>query len=224
MQWYVGNDLVDLIEKENGDRPQNVRFVHRVLAAEERRPLDESSDKVTTFAILWSGKEAAYKILKKVDSSLLFSHSKFVVSINKGRKAPNQLEGHVSYKEHQIPMSWEINPKWVHGLAHYSLEGQTSEPSFFSWRLDTLDAFSPDDTNFTLQEKGSIHSHASSSVRMQAKKMLQNEGENSIELIRPMAGKKFGPPQIWQEGTQLEKWDISMSHDGSFVASALIRG
>jgi len=221
MPWYVGNDLVDLTEKENWDRPQNVRFVRRVLALGERQLLNESSDKITTFAMLWSGKEVAYKILKKIDSSIVFSHSQFVVTIE--RQRPNQLEGQVSYKEHHIPVSWEINPKWVHGLGSYSPKGETSKPSFFSWRLDTLDVFSPDDRNFSPEEKRSIHSLASLYVRRQAKNILQNEGENPIELIRPPEGKKFGPPQIWQEGTHLKKWDVSLSHDGSYVASALIR-
>jgi phosphopantetheinyl transferase (holo-ACP synthase) len=217
----VGNDLVDLTEKENWNRPQNVRFVDRVLAIGERQLLNESSDKVTTFAMLWSGKEAAYKILKKIDSSIIFSHSQFVVTMESQR--PDQLEGQVSYKGHHISMSWETNPKWVHGLGAYSPKRETPKPSFFSWRLDALDAFSPDDMDFSLEENRSIHSLASLYVRMQAKNILQSEGENSIELIRCPEGKKFGPPQIWQEGTLLKKWDVSLSHDGSYMASALIR-
>ena len=218
MPWYVGNDLVDLTEKENEDRPKNVRFVNRVLTEKERRLLNESADKVTTFALLWSGKEAAYKVLKKIDSSIFFSHSQFVVTIKKCQTGGH--EGHVFYKGYQIPVSWETDPKWVHCLAHY---GTTSEPSFFDWRLDSIDSFSPDTMNFTPQEKCSIHSLPSSFVRMQAKNMLQNEGEHYIELIRPSVGKKFGPPQIWQGGIQLKKWDISLSHDGFYVASTLIR-
>ena len=92
MPWYVGNDLVDLTEKENEDRPKNVRFVNRVLTEKERRLLNESADKVTTFALLWSGKEAAYKVLKKIDSSIFFSHSQFVVTIKKCQTGGH--EGH----------------------------------------------------------------------------------------------------------------------------------
>ncbi len=77
----VGDDLVDLGDPEACDGSQHPRFDARVFAPAERATLAASPAAGRLRWMLWSAKEAAYKLARKLDPEVAFSPSRFVVSL-----------------------------------------------------------------------------------------------------------------------------------------------
>ncbi|ASZ12172.1 4'-phosphopantetheinyl transferase superfamily protein [Chitinophaga pendula] len=75
----IGNDIVYLSDERSIDRYKEVRFVQKVLTAEEISLIASIDDKHTFLWFLWSLKEAAYKYCKRLHPTLQFSPLKFSV-------------------------------------------------------------------------------------------------------------------------------------------------
>jgi len=212
MKCLVGNDLIDLLEPEIKKKSKNERFIKRVLTEKEYSVLKNHEDPDIYLWCLWSAKESAYKILKKVIPDLVFSHSLFEVQRN------CKEVGIVTYKKYSIPVKWFYNESWIHCIGTYS--NNCSSPKILEWAVVESDSVDTD-FEFTTGEVASIYSKESMAVRELAKKTLLENSLSDIEILRFPQGIRFGPPEIWKNGSVLEDWDISMSHDGRFV-SALI--
>ena len=78
----VGNDVVDLSDREVAEGPGQSRFDQRVFAPGEREALRSSAAPGRLRWQFWAAKEAAYKLAKKTDPGVIFSPSRFVVSLD----------------------------------------------------------------------------------------------------------------------------------------------
>ncbi|OUR97902.1 hypothetical protein A9Q84_06815 [Halobacteriovorax marinus] len=212
MKCLVGNDLIDLLEPEIKKKSKNERFIKRVLTAEEYTLLKAQSDPDIFLWTLWSAKESAYKILKKIIPDLVFAHSLFHVEKHSGS------HGIVRYDKYTIDVQWQYSESWIHCIGTFSKEGQSLQ--VLEWSVVETQEVTTDFV-FTAEEESSIYSKESKAVRELAKLTLQGKSLEDIEILRFPLGVRFGPPEIWKDGLQLESWDLSMSHDGRFV-SALI--
>ena len=211
-KFLVGNDLIDLSEPDILKKSKNERFLKRVLSELEYKELKEHRTPHIHFWSLWSAKESAYKILKKVLPELVFSHSKFEVKLSE------ENIGLVKYKDFSIAVEWFYNESWIHCIATYS--PGNAKPTCLKWDVAETSSI---DTNqlFSAQEETSIYSEESKAVRKFAKDILSKNSLKDIEIIRFPQGVRFGPPEIWKNGNPLNEWDISMSHDGRY-SSVLI--
>ena len=81
----VGNDVVDLRDRDTDPRTLHARFDGRVFAASEQEQLASCDDPVALRWTLWAAKEATYKVLVKEDPGIVFSPSRFVVALAAGR-------------------------------------------------------------------------------------------------------------------------------------------
>jgi len=212
---YVGNDIVDLTLKDNIGKSHDYRFLNRVFTASEQNFLNQSTNKDASLWKMWAAKEAAYKILKKCDPDLIFSHLKFVVTAQEC-----QTRGMVKHHDKVISVRWEENADWVHCIAH--MQSEDCPYRHFVWQVSSLAEHVSSKIPFSSRESASIYSSASRSVRVQTKKLLQKLGLEQVEIVRELLKNKFGPPFIMDSGHKNEDCDISMSHDGNFVASAII--
>lgn len=86
----VGNDVIDLADHEVRSEP-HPRFDARVFAASERAALAASGARSRLRWMLWAAKEAAYKLVRKRDSRVIFSPLRFVVRLDA------RLEGEVEH-------------------------------------------------------------------------------------------------------------------------------
>jgi phosphopantetheinyl transferase (holo-ACP synthase) len=77
----VGNDVVDMGDREILEGPAHPRFDLRVFAPEERAAMRASGQQGRIRWLLWSAKEAAYKLARKLDPGVVFSPSRFVVEL-----------------------------------------------------------------------------------------------------------------------------------------------
>jgi phosphopantetheinyl transferase (holo-ACP synthase) len=77
----LGNDVVDLEDRETAPGAAHPRFDERVFAAEELEWLRRSRSPGRLRWVLWAAKESAYKAAKKLDPRTIFSPRRFVVRL-----------------------------------------------------------------------------------------------------------------------------------------------
>ncbi len=65
----IGNDLIDLVTARKNSRLKNSRFRKKIFTAREENIIDKNNDPEATFWLLWSMKEAAYKIHQQETNS-----------------------------------------------------------------------------------------------------------------------------------------------------------
>lgn len=107
----VGNDVVDLDDDEVRADTLHPRFDERVFGRSERELLGASVVPNRTRWILWAAKEAAFKLMKKLDPCVVFAPSRFVVNLD------STLNGRVKSNGHSVLVSIRVNEKWIHAIA-----------------------------------------------------------------------------------------------------------
>ena len=108
----VGNDVVDLGDREVLEGPAHPRFDARVFASAERALLGASADPDRLRWTLWAAKEAAYKLARKRDARVIFSPRRFVVSLREPGRA------RVSFGEQRFAIRIAAAGHALHALAH----------------------------------------------------------------------------------------------------------
>ena len=79
----VGNDVVDLADRDSWPETRHARFDERVFAPGERRRLCEAPDADSLRWILWAAKESAYKAARQWRPDTVFSPSRFEVHLDR---------------------------------------------------------------------------------------------------------------------------------------------
>jgi phosphopantetheinyl transferase (holo-ACP synthase) len=122
-----------------------------------------------------------------------------------------------------LPVEWEVLDGRVHCLAR-SVPG----PTHRVW--SAVDEILPEDRApasdlFTERECAATRSPESWAVRRLAKRIAEEAGIGPVEVLRQREGSRLGPPRLHAIGAEspLEGWDVSLSHDGRFVAAAVMR-
>ena len=75
----LGNDVVDLLDPESAPESFRPRFDRRVYSPEERRAITRDRDPLARRWAHWAAKEAAYKLARQLDPTVVFSPIRFVV-------------------------------------------------------------------------------------------------------------------------------------------------
>lgn len=210
MKSIVGNDLVDLTLSELVDKHKNSRFVERVLTSSEQRLLMASESPERLLWYFWSAKEAAYKALKKYSSKIIFSPANLEVTMHK-----TLSRGSIRYEEIEVDLFWHTSPEWIHCSAIISIDKVSVD---FDFKVMHLGEVWDRSHQFTERERLSIHSDGSKAVRVLAKTLLYQKGIERVEIVRRPLGKKYSPPEIYYKSKRINTWDLSMSHDGEYVA------
>jgi len=202
----VGNDVVDLTDPAIADHHLRERFVSRVCALEERA-------RVTTAFDLWAlfaAKEAAYKALVKIGQSPGFAHREIRVA--------SDLRA-VCWRDHEFALSVTADERHVHAIA---------------WSRRSLPplarvARTPDPCADRLgQSSPSVALSAGAAARELLCEIVAaatGYRVDELEVVRdPVHGAwdGFGPPRVEHRGSSVMGADVSLSHDGPFVAAAAI--
>ena len=105
----LGNDLVDLKDRDSLDILKNSRFLNRVFSKTEQTLIREAASPFERAWLLWGAKEAAYKALKRANPELLFSPRKIIVKDN--------LKN-VHIENLKLTLQWESASEWIHAWCH----------------------------------------------------------------------------------------------------------
>jgi len=107
-----GNDVVDLSACRDTFRE---RFVERVFATEEQAQLAEAPDREKLAWLFWASKEAAFKVLSRLDRNLPFRWKSFVTRIEAPhRPLPSLLTGHLKHPAGVVSLEMELEADYVH--------------------------------------------------------------------------------------------------------------
>ena len=109
----LGNDVVDLADRDTRADALHPGFDDRVLAPDERRWLRASPQRERDRWVLWAAKESAYKAARRLDQHVVFSPIRFAVRL---RSDPRGFEGHVSYAGQRFSVSVEVGTHFVHAV------------------------------------------------------------------------------------------------------------
>jgi phosphopantetheine--protein transferase-like protein len=189
----VGNDVVDL-----GDRPATTprhreRFIQRVCSESERALLAARGSSDALLFSLFAAKEAAFKVICKLGPTPVFAHRKFEVS--------DDLSA-VRYAEWTLSLRVDADAERVHAVA------ATFDPVPAGWVERMAEG---------------------ADERAAARALLVREAGRALGLS-PLTVERapdasrwdgYGVPRLVHGGVALDV-DVSLSHDGRFVACAFV--
>jgi len=187
----IGNDVVDLRDPEAQPGAHHPRFDRRVFARVERQALARSGAPARLRWILWAAKEAAYKVARKLDASVIFSPRRFVVSLDA------DLHGTVEHDGMRIEVSVEESPECVHALA-------SEEPLSGGWRVARVARVAD----------GVDASAAARTLAVEDVASLIGASPDDLEV------EKEGRIPVLLAHGERSGIDLSLSHHGRFVAFA----
>jgi len=186
----VGNDVVDLRDPEVVKGPAHPRFDARVFARSEREALRQSGAPERLRWLFWGAKEAAYKLARKLDPTVVFSPSRFVVTLDA------TLVGQVCHQERSYPVKLAAGGDSVHAIATESHSAGRIVAGIASTEA-ALDS--------------------SRAVRELATTALAERLRMPTEAIRIGRDGRIPTLEVLGRDTAL---DLSLSHHGRFVAFA----
>jgi phosphopantetheinyl transferase (holo-ACP synthase) len=181
----------DVVDLDEAGAPRE-RFVARVLSEEERTRLAASEDPRTLLWTLFAAKEAAYKVVTKLGPARPFAHRHFRVAAD--------LRS-VSVGDTVLHLSVEARPAWVHAVA-------STAPVVVSAVAEVAPG-----ADLSLEARALLGRGLARDIGCEIAE---------LEVVRePREGSwdGFGPPRVIHAGSPLET-DVSLSHDGRFVAVA----
>ena len=217
----IGNDIVDITTLENLAKASNERLVHRVLSTTEQKYLSGSTCPELVFLAQWAAKESAYKLLRKRNPDLLFAHARFEVHGAHHINSQNKYTGKVTYAltphsdQIRVNVEWELSQHWLHCVAR-----SPDNPAPYTRSIEEInDALISGE--FSRAELVSIYSDQSKAVRNLAKRLLYDRGIHNASIIRHEEERRYSPPWIYVNNRRLSHLDLSLSHDGRFMAAVL---
>jgi phosphopantetheinyl transferase (holo-ACP synthase) len=189
----IGNDVVDLDDPAIVDHHLRPRFLARVLAEGERARVAASPEPKRLLWSLFAAKEAAFKTVQKLRGPTVFAHRGFVVSADGAA---------VSYDDLSLPLVWTFGNGWVHAV----VSTERGAPVAAVERL-------PDGEDPSVAARALLRRTLAPALAC---------GPDDLEVVRDPAPGSWtgqGPPRLLLKGAPLDL-DLSLSHDGRFVAFA----
>lgn len=213
---FVGNDLVDFAADHNRGRIGQSSVLERVLTLDERNRLARENAGDYGFALLWSAKEAAYKAARKHDPALVFAPRCWQVDVDSLAPGPDERRATVAIAPNtMVIVRWQQGDDWLHCVALLGASpGFVDEAVARSIDVETRGEFAERElAGFSCGESGA--------VRNLVKRLLHERGFRGIEIVRDPGAKRRLPPRIYAGENPLAEVDLSLSHDGRFVAAVI---
>ncbi len=206
---FVGNDIVDL-----QNPTAHPRFLQRICTSEEQKAVLAYSEPSTALWTLWAIKEATYKAVKKLDPNARFLPKQFTV---------HDRLFLCHYKHLQANIYLIQTKDYVHAtalLSEYPLTVLQELKLEDQWRISCSTG-----SGQVIQVISSIgilpkEALESDAVRKLALTMLKEIGYADCKIIREKKDHQLLPPQVHKE-KRVENLDISLSHDGHYLAATL---
>jgi len=188
----VGNDVVDLDDPPNATAHLRERFVARVCNEVERAALEKAADPRTLLWSFFAAKEAVFKVVAKLGAPPPFAHRLFAIAPDLRRARWGELA---------FELRVRATSGWVHAVA-----GGIDEE-----HVHGVAPVSNEDAGVAAR-------------RLLRRAVARRIGRDETELEvvrapRPGSWDGFAPPELLLHGRPTSI-DVSLSHDGRFVAYA----
>jgi len=199
----VGNDVVDLREPANTGKSQDSRFLKKILTDVEIDFVKNAENSDEALWSFWACKETAYKVIKKTFPGIAFLPRQWQVTF--GKTKSKKSDGLV-----KVPDTGDVyirlfsNPDYIHCVGTDKL----AVPDKIICGVENLPDEETDPSLFSrfclaqsLAERFSLNFH-------------------QIKIKRTRTKGELQPPRVYIDGRKTDI-DISLSHDGRFVAYAV---
>jgi phosphopantetheinyl transferase (holo-ACP synthase) len=205
----IGNDVVDWKHPANAKKSSNFRYLKKILTDVEIEFIHDAENPDRALWSLWACKETAYKVISKSYAGLFFLPRHWSVQLNWHDNA--LIEGEVI-----IP---GVNTVFVRlycpeGCVHCVGSDNLLDLDDIIWSIDpVLKSASDENVDPSLFVRECLSRRLASIYQL-------NLGE--MEIRRAKKGRELQPPQLYYENKKTP-FDISLSHDGQFVAYAFLK-
>jgi phosphopantetheine--protein transferase-like protein len=200
---YVGNDVVDLREPVNAGKSESSRFLKKILTDAEIEFIKKMERSQAALWSLWACKEAAYKVKNKSFPDIPFIPRRWQVVFNK-RKS-KYSDGEVI-----IPGKGSVYIRLFSNLEYVHCVGADSFAVLdkLIWSVEALPEEKEINPSLFLRD-------------CLREKLANNFSLNfhDIKIRRTEKNSEFQWPRVYIGGRETDI-DISLSHDGRFVAYA----
>jgi len=202
----IGNDVVDLTDPRAMGKSRDIRFMDRVFTMKEQKAIFSHDNRDLFLWSLWAGKETAYKAICKIHPAVSSAPRRYEIELfSPTGSFPERGVAHTPVGLVSIRLFVRAD--------HLHCVGITDGPDMDSvmWNVGKID-----------QDRVSSD-YQSDIVRKMIKREAScylNESPGAMNINREMGRHGLGPPVLYVRNTKTAI-DISMSHDGSFVACAL---
>jgi phosphopantetheine--protein transferase-like protein len=231
---WIGNDIVDLGEPGVAGKELDRRFMDRVFTPAERERILAAAAPTLALWKTWAAKETAFKIASKLREGVVFAHRRFEVvpdTALEPERAVGEAIGRwasVHFDDLEIRVRWDTAVDYIHCVGQLarresaSGDGTAGPPrrprQLLSGILHDGQALGGVLTN---AEQASVHSTASERARLLARRLMARWDLQGAEIVRLWHAWGWSPPVISHLGEPVAGFDVSLSHDGRFVAAAL---
>ena len=219
----VGNDVVDLGEARCAGKSRDTRFVERVFSASEQAGILSDADPDRALWRRWAAKEASYKVVTKLHGAApTFAHAAFEVDFD-----DSGVSGLVRYGELVVPFGLHEAEDHLHAIAFGGaneraeariIAGLEEKSSTWAGSAPTLADLR--ERFFQPAEREFVYSLPSALVRMAARRDMASALDVAEEdiLILAREGQPGRVPPVVLVGGAAGRVDLSLSHDGRYVA------
>jgi phosphopantetheinyl transferase (holo-ACP synthase) len=205
---HVGNDVVDWKDPANAKKSRDIRFLRKILTDDEIEFVNDAECPDIELWALWAGKETAYKVLKKSVGKASFLPRRWTVQPTKSEKKQKDWEV-ILPGEEKIFIRPFLTDNYVHCIG-------------------SDDLFALDKVIYGVEQMSAADAEniflPSTFVRECLASVLADYfhlNYRDIEIRREKVEGELHPPCIYYEDKKYPV-DISLSHDGRFVAYAFI--
>ena len=222
---WIGNDIVDLAEPGVAGKEHDRRFMDRVFTPEEQARILEAAAPTIALWKTWAAKESAYKIACKLRERVVFAHRAFEVEPGPTNSLGSWAQVHFDGLD--IRVRWETARDYIHcvgQLIQHSAGDPACPPRAPRELLSDIvhhgqELFG----TLTTAEQESVHSTPSERVRLVARRLMARWELQGAEVLRQWREEwGWSPPVVAVEGQSLDGFDVSLSHDGRFVAASVV--
>lgn len=196
----------------------DTRFMQRVLTTDEQQAVFNSDHPDGFLWAFWAAKETAYKAIRKAHPDVTSAPRHYPVILD-SKKVTNPLTGEVVTPHGIVPIKIIFLEDYVHciGMDSRSKDLKNRDLEDIIFGLEETNPGEEHDS-YSLSERESIM------VRTVAKERIASRlgwNPDEIHIMRNKSPRKQGPPMVYFKGRR-DNIDISLSHDGRFVAYAFM--
>ncbi|MFH1079892.1 MAG: 4'-phosphopantetheinyl transferase superfamily protein [Pseudomonadota bacterium] len=206
---FIGNDIVDLTDPGNIGKSGDNRFLQRVFTIPERERIAAAGDPDAMMWMLWSVKETAYKVVRKIDPLAASTPRLYPVLLSPGDHGPIR-SGMVHTPKGPVVIRVSVAGEYLHCI------GAAPLPDILDHVLWSVDRLTPAGGGGDHSPSTAVRRHAR--LRLAA---LLHASAADIAIRRCQDIHGWGPPQPYLN-EKPAPFDLSFSHDGAFVAYAMI--
>ena len=204
----IGNDVVDWKYPENARKSRDSRYLKKILTNVEIEFVHDAENPDRSLWSLWACKETAYKVISKSYARAPFLPRHWSVQLN-------QTENMFAEGEVIIPGGNSVFVQLYSAESYVHCIGSDNLPDLnkIIWGIESLP-----------KSISGEHVEPSLFVRDCLSRKLADIYQldfRQIEIIRAGKGRELQPPYLYYENKKAP-FDISLSHDGNFIAYSFI--